>query len=177
LNPFRSLVVLRRPHEALWIIMRDRLVDISPHIADIEEIRQLERHEDADGVVRSVNQWRIRQRVPAAIRSILKTDELGWIDRNIWDARNFTCSWTIEPSLLSEYIACSGQTTFAPAMAGQGARVTFEGGLDLKPGLLGGSLGGLERLVSGFLESIVTTVIPRNFRAVVEAAAAFELDG
>jgi hypothetical protein len=101
LNPFRSLVVLRRPHEALWIIMRDRLVDISPHIADIEEIRQLERHEDADGVVRSVNQWRIRQRVPAAIRSILKTDELGWIDRNIWDARNFTCSWTIEPSLLS----------------------------------------------------------------------------
>jgi hypothetical protein len=62
-------------------------------------------------------------------------------------------------------------------MAGQGARVTFEGGLDLKPGLLGGSLGGLERLVSGFLESIVTTVIPRNFRAVVEAAAAFELDG
>jgi hypothetical protein len=29
--------------------------------------------------------------------------------------------------------------------------------------------------VSGFLESIVTTIIPRNLRAVVEASAAFEL--
>jgi hypothetical protein len=30
-------------------------------------------------------------------------------------------------------------------------------------------------MVSGFVESIVTTIIPRNLRAVVEAAAAFEL--
>jgi hypothetical protein len=175
LKPFRSLVVLRRPHEELWVIMRDYLVDISPQIADIKEIRPLERHEDADGVVRIVNQWHVRQQAPAAIRSILKSGELGWIDRNIWDAKNFTCSWTIEPTFLTEHIACSGQTSFAPAMAGQGARVTFEGGLDVKPGLLGNSLGGIERLVSGFLESIVTTIIPRNLRGVVEAAAAFNL--
>jgi hypothetical protein len=29
--------------------------------------------------------------------------------------------------------------------------------------------------VIGFIESIVTTIIPRNLRAVIEAAAAFEL--
>ena len=33
----------------------------------------------------------------------------------------------------------------------------------------------MEPVLSGFLESIVTTIIPRNLRAVVEAAAAFEL--
>ena len=59
-------------------------------------------------------------------------------------------------------------------MAGRGTRVTFAGELDLKPGLLG-SLAGIEPMVSGFIESIVTTIIPRNLRAVVEAAAAFEL--
>lgn len=176
MKPFRSLVVLKRPHEELWSIMRDHLLDIAPQIADIKEIRLLERHVDKNGVVRIVNQWQVRQQVPPAIRSILKTGELGWIDRNIWDAKTFTCSWTIEPTVLTEHIACSGQTTFGPAMAGQGARVTFEGALDLEPGLLGTSLGGLERLVSGFVESIVTTVIPRNFRSVVEAAAAFELN-
>ncbi len=52
---------------------------------------------------------------------------------------------------------------------------SFEGALDLKPGLLGRLPGGIEKLLSGFLESIVTTVIPRNLRGVVEAAAAFEL--
>ncbi|HEX3404378.1 MAG TPA: hypothetical protein VHT74_29050 [Acetobacteraceae bacterium] len=175
MKTFRSLVVLKRPHAELWTVMRDHLVDISPHIADIEDIRQLERTIDADGVIHITNQWHVRHQVPPMIRSILKTSELSWIDRNTWDARTLTCSWTIEPNFLTGYIDCSGQTGFASAMGGQGARVTFEGGLDLKPGLLGGSLGGIEKLVSGFIESIVTTVIPRNLRGVVEAAAAFEV--
>jgi hypothetical protein len=175
LKTFRSLVVLKRPHTALWIIMRDHLADIAPHIADIEEIRQLDRNVDGDGRVHIVNQWRVRHQVPPVIRSLLKTGELGWIDRNTWDAGTRTCSWTIEPNFLTEYIVCSGHTIFASAMAGQGARVSFEGSLDLKPGLLGSSLGGIEKLTSSFMESIVTTVIPRNLRGVVEAAAAFEL--
>jgi len=173
MKTFRSLVVLKRPHQELWTIMRDHLMDFSGRIADIEEIRQIERTVSADGVVHIVNQWRVRQSVPAMLRSVLKTDELSWIDRNCWDATTYTCSWTIEPDFLTDYIACSGQTIFVAAMAGNGARVTFEGELDLKPGMLGGSLGSAETLLSGILESIVTTEIPRNFRSVIEAAATF----
>lgn len=175
MKTFRSLVVLKRPHAELWTNMRDHLVDFSEHIADIEEICQIDRTVDADGVVHIVNEWRVRQQVPAMVRGVLKTDELSWIDRNSWDASTYTCSWAIEPNFLKEYIACSGQTIFVAAMAGHGTRVTFEGGLDLKQGMLGGSLGGVEKLLSGFIELIVTTVIPRNLRAVVEAAAAFDL--
>jgi hypothetical protein len=174
LKTFRSLVVVKRPHTVLWSVMRDRLSDLAPQIADVEDIRQLERSGDADSVVQIVNRWCVRHQVPPMIRSVLKTDDLSWIDRNTWDARTLTCAWTIEPEFLTEHIACSGRTTFAPAMAGQGARVTFEGGFDLKPGLFGGLPGGVERLAAGFLESIVTTVIPRNLRGVVEAAAAYE---
>ena len=173
MKTFRSLVVLKRPRDELWAIMRDHLVDISGRIADIEEIRQLERTTDENGVVHVVNEWRVRQQVPPVIRSVLKTDELRWIDRNAWDAATYTCAWTIVPGFLTEYIACSGQTSFASAMAGQGARVTFEGGLDLKPGFLG-SFGVTEKFVSRFLESVVTTIIPRNLRGVVEAAASFQ---
>ena len=43
LKTFRSLVVLKRPQQELWTVMRDHLVDFSGHIADIEEIRQIER--------------------------------------------------------------------------------------------------------------------------------------
>jgi hypothetical protein len=175
LKSFRSLVVLKRPHVALWTIMRDHLINIAPHIADIEEIRQLDRSVDVDGIVHIVNYWRVRHQVPPVIRSILKTDEVSWIDRNTWDASTFTCSWTIEPNFLTDYIDCAGHTVFAPAMAGRGARVTFEGGFDLRPGVLGNSLGGIEKLMSAFLESIVTTIIPHNLRGIVEAAAAFEL--
>jgi hypothetical protein len=154
--------------------MRDHLIDFAGRISDIDQIRQVSRTQDSDGDVHIVNEWRVRQQVPAIIRPILKTNELTWIDRNTWDASTHTCSWTIEPGFLAEHVACSGKTFFAPAMGGQGARVTFEGELDLKPGVLSGSLGSVDKLLSGFLESIVTTIIPRNLRSVVEAAATFQ---
>jgi hypothetical protein len=174
MKTFRSLVVLKRPQPELWLAMRDHMVDFSGDIADIESIRQLERTTDANGIVHVVNEWRVRQQIPAMLRSILKASELSWIDRNTWDATSHACAWAIEPNFLTEYIACSGITSFAPAMGGQGTRVTFEGQFDLKPGALG-RLSSMESLLSGFLESIVTTIIPRNLRAVVEAAAAFRL--
>ena len=168
LKTFRSLVVLKRPQQELWIAMRDHLVEFAGQIADIEEIRQLERS-TADGwCVHIVNEWRMRQQVPAMMRSILKIGELSWIDRNTWNAGTFTCTWAIEPASLPNTSPAPDRPCFAEAMGGQGTRVTFEGEFDLKPGLLG-SLGGVESLVSGFVESVVTTIIPRNLRAVVEA--------
>ncbi len=172
MKTFRSLVVLKRPRHELWSAMRDHMPDFAGQIADIEELRELERSADTNGTVRIVNHWRVKQQVPVMMRSVLKASELSWIDRATWHAAAFTCDWAIEPNFLTEHIACSGRTSFAEAMAGQGSRVTFEGALDLKPGLLG-SLGGLEKVLSGFLESIVTTIIPRNLRAVVEAAAQY----
>ncbi len=173
MKTFRSLVVLKRPQQELWLAMRDHLMDFAGNIADIKEVRQIERTAESDSVVRIVNEWRVRQQIPAFVRSILKADELGWIDRNTWDTSSYVCAWAIEPKFLTAYIACSGTTSFASTMGGQGTRVTFEGEFDLKPGILG-SLGSVEALLSGFLESIVTTIIPRNLRAVVEAAAAFK---
>jgi hypothetical protein len=174
LKSFRSLVVLKRPQPELWTVMRDHLVDFAGRIDDIDSIRQIDRSTDANGIVHIVNEWRIRQQLPAAIRTMLKIEEMGWTDRNSWNTDTGTCSWSIEPIFLREFISCFGETAFSTAMAGRGTRVTFAGELDLKPGLLG-SLAGIEPMVSGFIESIVTTIIPRNLRAVVEAAAAFEL--
>jgi len=154
--------------------MRDHLMEFASQIGDIDQIRQLGRTEEQDGLVRIINEWRVRQQVPVMLRPMLKTDEFRWIDHNTWDPSSCTCSWSIEPAFLSEFIACSGETSFAPAMGGQGTRVSFTGMLDLKPGWLN-LPGGAEPVVSGFVESIVTTVIPRNLRAVAEAAAAFAL--
>jgi hypothetical protein len=169
---FRSLVVLKRPRDELWTIMRDHLVAFAGNLADIQEVRQIERTLGPDGRTHIVNEWHARQQIPAPIRSMLKIEAVSWIDRNCWDDESGTCSWRIEPSFLAGSIACSGVTSFTEAMAGRGTRVTFAGKIDLKPGLLG-ALGSMESTVSGFVEAI----IPRNLRAVVEAAAAFELPG
>ena len=176
MKSFRRLIVLKRPRDELWTNMRDHLVAFAGNLADIEQVRQLERTAGADGKVHIVNEWHARQQIPAPIRSMLKIEAVSWIDRNCWDDTTGTCSWSIEPSFLAGSIACSGVTSFTEAMAGRGTRVTFAGEIDLKPGLLG-ALGSMESMVTGFVEAIVTTIIPRNLRAVVEAAAAFEPPG
>jgi hypothetical protein len=153
--------------------MRDHLTEFASCIADIQQVREIARTTEPDGVVRIVNEWRASRQIPAAIRTMLKIDDISWIDRNSWDPATDTCSWSVEPKFLSGHIVCSGNTAFAEAMGGRGTRVTFAGGLELGPGVLG-ALGSMESAAAGFVESIVTLIIPRNLRAVVEAAAAFE---
>jgi hypothetical protein len=152
--------------------MRDHLVEFAEHIADIESIRQIERTIDTDGRILIANEWSVRQVLPSALRTMLKVDKFSWIDRNRWDEATGICSWAIEPAVLADHIACSGQTHFSAAMGSRGTRVTFAGELDIKPALLA-ALGSLGPMLSGFIESIVTTMIPRNLRAVAEAAAEF----
>ncbi|HEY7580717.1 MAG TPA: hypothetical protein VH855_24255 [Acetobacteraceae bacterium] len=165
--------MLKRPRAELWTIMRDHLQDFAGNVADIDDIREIERTIDADGAMRIVNEWRVRQQLPGALRAVLRSERLGWIDHNRWDASSGICSWTIEPDAIGEHIACSGETRFADAMGGRGTRISFEGELDIKPSLLG-SLGPVAPMLSGVVESVVTTVIPRNLRAVAEAAAQFD---
>ena len=171
MTPFQSLVVLKRPRHELWSIMRDHLVDLATSIEDIERVEQIERTDEANDVVHIVNKWHAHRHVAASVLAFLPIGELSWIDRNRWDASDWTCAWTIEPAFLREHITCSGQTSFASAMGGQGTRVTFAGELDLKPG----ALGSMRPMIAGFVESAVTTISPRNLRAVAEAAAVFGL--
>jgi hypothetical protein len=175
LSSFRSLVVLKRPVQELWTNMRDRLPELAAGIVDVESVQQLERRDDGDGIVRITNRWRSSQTIPPLVRPILRTDQASWVDRNAWDIRTLTCAWSIEPDFLAEYLSCTGETTFAETMAGRGTRVTFAGTLELKPGLME-ALGSLAAIGPGFIESIVTSAIPRNLRAVAEAAAAFGAD-
>ena len=169
---FRSVLVLKRSQQELWTTIRDHLPQFAANVADIDEIREIERRIDPDGAVCIVNQWRVRQQLPAALSPVLKVDRFTWLDRNRWDQSSGTCHWSIEPAVFGEHIACRGETGFAPAMGGRGTRVTFAGELDINPGLLG-TLGSFAPMLSGFIESIVTTLIPRNLRAVAEAAAEF----
>src|SRR5262245_46632539 len=174
MRTFRAITVLRRPRDKLWCAMRDHLADLTNRISDIERIIEVERIIESDNKVQITNKWYVRQQLPAFVRPLLGQTELGWIDRNTWDQTIWTCCWTIEPFFLTDFGHCAGKTQFETAMAGQGARVTFEGGIDLKPGLLSGSAASLERPIVGFVESIITTVIPRNLRGVLEAAAAYD---
>lgn len=171
MKSFKSLAVVKQPVELVWATVRDRLTELVPLIKDVAEIEVLQREDLGPDLVRLVNRWRAVQQIPELLARGLPSSEIGWIDRNEWDRSSWVCRWSVEPSILPEQISCRGTTTYQPAMGGAGARVTFEGTFDIAKGALGGLADALERPVAAFVESIVTNIIPKNSRKVIEAAA------
>jgi hypothetical protein len=109
--------------------------------------------------------------LPAVAHSIIKPEELGWLDYARWNNPELVCTWRIEPFFHPEAIQCSGATAYAPAIGGRGTRVTFEGEVDIDIARLAGLSRAISRPVSSIVENVVTTLVPRNFRKVYEAAA------
>lgn len=171
MKSFKSLVVVKQPVDGLWETVRDRLPELVPMLDDVAAVTVLDREELGPGRIRLVNEWRSAQRIPEVVAKAIHATEIGWIDRNEWDSTDHVCRWSIEPLVFQEHITCSGTTTYLPAMAGRGSRITFEGTFDLARGALSGFASALERPVSAFVESMVTTLVPKNARGVIEAAA------
>ena len=170
MKPFKALVVVKHPMAAVWATMRDRLAELVPLLDDIESITPIERHETPGGKVALVNEWHTRQRIPALLQARLGADSVSWIDRNTWDPATHRCHWRIEPSVLRGQIECHGVTAYEPAMGGRGTRVTFAGEFELAGGALKSLAGVLEQPVAAFVESIVTLLVPKNLRNILDAA-------
>jgi hypothetical protein len=171
MTPFKTVCVAQVPVDALYVFMRERLPELVPDLEDVRSIRVLERLKHADGTLHLVNEWRAKIRVPAVLAGLLHPDDLGWIDRAEYSAKGRVCRWQIRPLFLDKQIRCEGMTTYEPAIAGRGARVTFEGRFEFDPATLQRHVGILEKPVTQMVELIVTTIIPRNFRKTIEAAA------
>jgi len=171
MKTFKSIVMTRKPHAVIYRCMRDHLPEFAHKLADIESVVERGRSLEADGRCVILNEWRLRYQVPDAIRTVLGGGELGWMDRGQW--QDFACNWSIEPFFLKGQIHCKGRTAFEPAMGGQGSRVTLEGEFEIRQGALLGAGSVMEKPILSFVESIVTSVLPKNLRSVVEAASSF----
>jgi hypothetical protein len=173
MKSFKSIVVSKQPLDRLWIAVRDHLSELAARLDDIERIDVIEREALSGGRVRVVNEWRAKPRLPISIESITGTDAFVWRDHAEWHDGGRRCEWRIEPQFFRGRISCRGVTTYESALGGRGTKATFAGELDLAPGALPGAGMLVERTVMPIVESIVTVVIPKNFRKIVEAADGF----
>jgi hypothetical protein len=167
---FKNVLIVKQPLEPVWKTVRDRLPELVQFVDDLESVTVIQRDVPGQGRVRLLNQWRTRQNVPALLQPKLGAAAIGWLDRNEWDEATRRCNWQIEPNVLGDHISCRGMTSYEPAIAGRGTRVTFEGVFDLSPSALRSVAGPFERPLTAFVESIVTTMVPKNFRRILEAA-------
>ena len=169
MHSFRSVVIVKHPVEAVWTALRDNLAQIGPLVSDVRSVEVLERNEASNGTLVILNEWRLDLNLPAAARALVQPEQLGWRDHARWDATSKICSWDIRPFLHADAINCSGETSYAPAIGGRGTRVTFSGDIGIDTAKLQGMLKVASLPISGIIESVITTVLPRNFRKIYVA--------
>ena len=176
MKPFRSTIIVKHARPLVWGTIRDHLPELAPYMDDVARIEVLERRENGDGQIDVVNYWHAKLNVPAPLARALKTDKIGWTDRAQWHEAQFSCRWQIEPSFFPDRTRCSGTTTYEDAMGGRGTRITFSGELDVDARNIPGLPATLEPAATKLVESIVTTLIPRNFRKISTAIASYLSD-
>ncbi|MBV7257790.1 hypothetical protein KCG44_13470 [Pacificimonas sp. WHA3] len=172
MKPFSTLVGVRKPLRDIATAVRDRLPEIAPSLADVTSIRVTDREEIADGCLRLVNEWRVDPKLPSAVRQAIPGDRLGWNDHALWTADLTQCTWRIEPFFMPGAIRCAGTTRFETAMGGRGTKAVFTGEFDVDPAALSRIPVAWRGAATSAIEMIVGSMIPRNFRKTIEAAAA-----
>lgn len=153
--------------------MRDKLPDLVPLLDDIEQVTVVERKEEADGTVNLVNHWKAKPQIPSMLSSIINPAMFAWTDRAQWRPAVHECHWHIEPHFLTESTKCTGVTHYVSAMGGRGTKINFNGEFDISTNGISGVPTFLEGTVGTAIEAFVTSLIPRNFRKLMQGAETY----
>jgi hypothetical protein len=167
---FKSIMMSKQPVKQIWAAIRDRTPELAEMLDDVDEIVVLERKQLLNGSVRLVNEWHATHRLLNSLKPVLGSDSIVWLDHADWSESDWQCRWRVEPQFLAGRVRCEGTTSYEPAMGGRGSKITFQGQLELDLRFLGGAASVIPSGAAQIVESIVTVLIPKNFRKMVEAA-------
>ncbi|MFB0610971.1 hypothetical protein [Aurantiacibacter poecillastricola] len=171
MKPFQTLVGVRKPLPDIAAVIRDRLPEIAPALADVSHIEVTCREDREDGSTLLINEWRVDPKLPGPVRQAISDEMLGWNDHAVWTVDLTECTWRIEPFFMPGAIHCAGATRFEPAMGGHGTKAIFSGEFAVDASALAKIPPGLRGAAVSAVETIVGSMVPRNFRHTIEAAA------
>ena len=166
---FKNLIMVKYPHDLVWKTIRDRLPELVPWLDNVDKVTVEERSEQDNGDIKLTNLWQAKVKIPPGLKSVINPEMLSWIDKAEWNESSKQCHWQIEPNFFHERITCSGTASYEPAMGGRGTKITFEGDIKIDAHQFHGVPAALESTIESGIESMVTSLIPRNFRKMTEA--------
>ena len=166
---FKNIIMVKYPEDMVWQAIRDCLPELAQWLDNVDTISVEERNEQDNGNIHLTNLWQAKAKMPPGLKSVIDPDMLSWIDRAEWQESSRQCHWKIEPNFFHDRIQCSGTAHYASAMGGRGTKIIFEGDIDIDTHQLPGVPAALESTIARGVESMVTSLIPKNFRKMTEA--------
>jgi hypothetical protein len=171
MTPFHCFIGMKYPSDQVAKIIRDHLSELAGDLDDVDTIQPVERALLKDGSLTLVNEWRVRPKIPDMLGDLVDSTKLGWLDTAHWLPDGTACTWRIDPFFMPGAIRCAGSTRFEPAMGGRGVRVSFEGKLEIESAAFQAVPASLRSAATKGIESLVSALIPKNFRKTTDAVA------
>jgi hypothetical protein len=169
---FKTISIIKFPVDIAWETMLHKLPDIAQDVDDLESITEIERTALPD-IIKVVNVWKSKPKLPSMIVKHINPDMLTWTDTALWKQKEKTIEWKIRSHHFYEEMHCSGTTVFESAMGGKGCRLTFSGSLEWKGKVLSLSLGIFDTTIAKAVEGVLTQMIPSNFRKITEVMSKY----
>ena len=170
---FKTISIIKFPVDTAWHTMMNKLPDIANGVDDLESITEIERCPLPGDITKVVNVWRSKPKLPAIVMKYITPDMLAWTDTATWREKDKTIEWEIRSHHFHEQMHCKGTTVFAPAIGGKGCRLTFSGSLEWKGKVLSAGFGVLDSTIAKAVESVLTQMIPSNFRKITEIMSTY----
>lgn len=127
---FRFEDRIAHPLAACYVGMRDHMVELTPYLHGVKEIRVVERREVAPGKLYLVNEWVSDYPVPSVLSRFLSPDMLRWLDVVTWDDATRSWHWRFESRAAKGVLHAEGTNRMEEAGVGA-TRFVIEGDLEV----------------------------------------------
>ncbi len=154
------MTIVKHPLDTVWVTMRDHMPSLVGSLSEIEEIRETGREVLGESVVRVVNEWRARLKLPAGLDRLVSADMLSWVDHAEWDASLGVCRWRVVPHAFRGELISNGETRFEPVANVSATRVEFSGSITIQPRTTFLT----QALDARAVQQTISSLIPRNFQ-------------
>jgi hypothetical protein len=163
------------PRETVFKTYRDRLPELVPHLPNIKRITVEKREDDAGGragISKLVNLWEAKGEVPRVAQSIIKPENLAWIDYAEWNLNDWTCEWRIQTKMFTDNVKCGGKNRYI-VVDDKMTMLEIRGSLDVDLKGVPGVPKFLAGTVAPVVEKFIVALLTPNLLSVAKGLEAF----
>lgn len=170
---FQSCQEIPFPAEEVFALVRDGLPDLVPFLPNVESIELVSREELGPGLVKVVHRWHGKAEIPSVVARFVPVGAVGWTDTAVWDERERSCRWKIEPAFWGGHVRCEGVNLYRSGAGGAGTRLEITGDLQVGTGGIPGVPRLLQSKAAEQIEKFVVRLLTPNLDSLARGVTRF----
>lgn len=105
---------INAPAREVFELLRDRLVEIVPHMPNISKI-EVQSREEMGPQTHVVAIWYAKADIPEVAKKFLKPEYLSWRDDAKWNESDLSVNYSLDPSSSAKLYSVKGHNIIKPA--------------------------------------------------------------